>query len=68
MVKALYDVNDNVRFELRGEMREYDGVIFIADKYGIFEDNTQPYYDIFVKSENMLYKHIPQTSILRKND
>lgn len=34
------------------------GTIYIVDKFGTFEDNSDVSYDIMVESENCLYKHI----------
>lgn len=38
-------------------------VIYIIDKYGTFEDNSDVSYDILVKEENCLYKHINERLI-----
>lgn len=47
-----------VKFELNGEIKE--GTVYIIDKYGTFEDDSDVSYDILVKNENehCLYKHI----------
>ena len=42
------------------------GVIAIVDKYGVFEDNSEVYYDILINEENMLYKHVIETAINSK--
>ena len=43
-----------------------EGVIAIIDKYGTFFDSSDVSYDILVKSENMLYKHFSENSIVEK--
>ena len=47
-----------VKFELNGEIKE--GIVYIIDKYGTFEDDSDVSYDILVtnEKENCLYKHI----------
>lgn len=47
-----------VKFELNGEIKE--GIVYIIDEYGTFEDDSDVSYDILVKNENehCLYKHI----------
>jgi hypothetical protein len=44
----------------------YKGIIEIVDAYGIFTDSSEPYYDIktCIKENNLLIKHIPQSSII----
>ena len=61
--QPLYKENDNVSFLLDGE--QYIGTIFIVDKFGIFFDNSEPYYDIWieVQGKKILVKHIPQSRI-----
>ena len=43
-----------------------EGVIAIIDKYGTFFDSSDVSYDILVKSENILYKHFSENSIVEK--
>jgi len=38
------------------------GIISIVDKYGIFVDNTQVYYDIYVEGMG-LFKHIAEKGV-----
>lgn len=56
-----YNVGDNVSFMLQDEKK--NGDIYIIDKYGTFEDNSDVSYDILVKEENCLYKHINERLI-----
>lgn len=62
---VLYDYNDEVSFSFDGE--KYTGTIEIIDKFGYFFDNSEPYYDIYMKDHNVLVKHVPQSTI-RKVD
>lgn len=41
------------------------GIIYIIDKYGTFEDNSDVSYDILVGDENCLYKHIREDYIIK---
>ena len=61
--QPLYKENDSVSFLLDEE--QYVGTIFIVDKFGIFFDNSEPYYDIWIKvqGKKILVKHIPQSRI-----
>lgn len=60
--KPKYNLNNLVKFELDGEIKE--GRIYIIDKYGTFADPSDVSYDIMVDSENCLYKHINEKYIL----
>lgn len=40
------------------------GEIIIIDAFGTFEQNEEPSYDIFIKEENCLYKHVRQSQII----
>ena len=57
-----YQYGNLVKFELNGEIKE--GTIYIIDKYGTFEDDSNVSYDILVGNENCLYKHINEKYIL----
>ena len=56
--KPKFKVNDNVSFEFKGETKT--GVVWIVDAYGTFDDPSDASYDIYVESENMLYKHFSE--------
>lgn len=56
-----YKIGDNVSFTLENEIKQ--GEIYIVDKYGTFEDDSDVSYDIFVKSDNVLYKHVKETML-----
>lgn len=51
-----FEYNQKVQFNFNNAVKE--GYIYIIDKYGTFEDNSDVSYDIMVESENCLYKHI----------
>lgn len=61
--KPKFKVNDSVNFIIGNTKRI--GTVFIVDKYGTFEDNSDVSYDIFVESENMLYKHINEKYVTK---
>lgn len=50
-----FKIGDKVKFEFNGTKV---GEVYIVDPYGTFEQNLYASYDILVKEENMLYKHI----------
>lgn len=56
-----YKIGDNVSFTLGNVIKQ--GEIYIVDKYGTFEDDSDVSYDIFVKSDNVLYKHVKETML-----
>jgi hypothetical protein len=57
--KPKYKHKDKVSFKIFDKI--YNGEIHIIDKYGVFEDNTDVYYDILVN--DTIYKHIKESSI-----
>lgn len=61
---SLCKVGDEVMFTLNGIKRE--GIVFIVDANGTFERPKVPSYDIWVESENMLYKHVPYDMVCKK--
>lgn len=65
MEPAKFKLDDKVTFTSENEVKE--GTIFIVDRYGTFEQNVEPSYDILVESENCLYKHIVQSKVKSKN-
>ena len=54
--KPKFKYNDDVKFIFNSETKY--GKIYIIDKYGTFEDDSDVSYDIFVEQNNCLYKHI----------
>ena len=62
MIKTIYKEGQIVKFKINNIIKE--GIILIVDKYGTFEQNKEPSYDIMVTEENTLYKHIIQSMII----
>lgn len=62
--KPKFKHGDVVEFIIDGNKKQ--GVIAIIDRFGIFMDDSEVYYDIFIEEENMLYKHIKETTELTK--
>ena len=60
---AIYKIDDKVSFIFDG--KKYEGIIAIVDAFGIFFDNSEPYYDIYIElqEQKILVKHVPQSSI-----
>ena len=58
-----YDYYDIVEFDLNEIITGY---IYIIDAFGTFECNNEVCYDIYAKEKNCLYKHIPESWIIRK--
>ena len=42
------------------------GCIAIVDKFGTFEQEEEPSYDIFIAEENLLVKHVRQSDVIEK--
>ena len=73
MNKPKYKENDKVKFNLSYNNKEYTiiGEIYIIDKYGTFEQNEEPSYDIYVDNfidtnKPCLVKHIRESFIIEK--
>lgn len=68
--KAEYTRGDIVTFTFEHE--QVTGEIYIVDRYGTFEQNEEPSYDILVENSPhcdggcCLYKHIRQSKIVEK--
>lgn len=62
--KPKFKYNDNVKFTYVDSEVKY-GVIYIIDKYGTFEDDSDVSYDIFVENDNCLYKHINEKYVTK---
>lgn len=56
-----FNYGDKVEFTIGNETIK--GEIYIIDKYGVFEDNTDVHYDIMSNEKNCLYKHIKETLV-----
>lgn len=59
-----YKKGDVVKFEFGENEDILEGEIRIVDKYGTFEQNEEPSYDIYRLENNTLYKHIKQSSVI----
>lgn len=40
-----------------------EGYVFIVDKWGTFEQNEEPSYDVYVPEMNMLFKHLRESGV-----
>ena len=63
--KPKFKEGDLVSFMI-GE-KQVTGKVFVVDKWGIWMDHSDVYYDIMDEKANMLYKHIEEKS-LRKEE
>lgn len=61
-----FKVDEKVKFDFDGQ--EKVGTVYIVDKFGTFEDNTDVSYDILVEEENMLYKHFNEKYVTKYED
>lgn len=68
--KPMYSVGDQVSFQMTIDenVETFDGTIEIVDRFGTWEDSSQPSYDIMVSDwygsgEPMFCKHINESSI-----
>lgn len=57
-----YDYDDVVKFKI--DDQTFEGVVYIIDRYGTFEQNEEPSYDVYNKSQNILYKHVRESWII----
>ncbi len=60
-----------VRFSIKdqdGTEKTYDGVIYIVDANGTFEQHEEPSYDIMalVDGEKTLFKHIRESQVTER--
>lgn len=62
--KPRFKQGDVVEFIIDGNKKQ--GVIAIVDRFGIFVDDSEVYYDIFIKEDNVLCKHIKEADDLIK--
>ena len=68
--KTLFNYGDLVQFdfESNGQIQVITGTVEIIDKYGTFEQNEEPSYDLYRKENNTLYKHIRQSELKKADD
>ena len=62
--KPKFKVSDWVSFDWRGE--KIEGEIWVVDAYGTFFQTKEPSYDIFSPKKNMLYKHMEESCVTKK--
>ena len=58
----IYKIGDKVDLDCCGTIKS--GKIFIVDRYGTFECPGVVSYDIMCESEDILYKHCPNTLVI----
>ena len=63
--KPKYCENDLVEFKFFKDEPNKVGIIYIVDKWGTLSDDSDVSYDILVKEENMLYKHISERYVVK---
>lgn len=71
-----YKLNETVSFNIviEGKLETFTGFVYIIDRYGCFEDDTDVCYDIMVSDKkyvsdvntegHCLFKHINEKSII----
>ena len=59
--KPKYAYQEVVKFVIGDEIKV--GTVEIIDAYGTFFQSEEPSYDVLVKEENCLYKHIRESNI-----
>ena len=62
--KPKYKINDIITIKYDDIVKT--GIVAIVDKFGTFFDNSDVSYDIFVKEENTLIKHINEKYVVKK--
>ena len=57
-------------FNIEGEIQKIDGVIYIVDAYGTFEQNEEPSYDIeaLYRGEVTLFKHVRESEVSERGN
>lgn len=63
--KPKYHENDLVEFQWLKDKPNKVGIVYIVDKWGTLSDDSDVSYDILVKEENMLYKHISERYVVK---
>lgn len=62
--KPKYKEGTTVKFIIGNKLKT--GVIWVVDEFGTFDYKEDVSYDIMVESENCLYKHIPEKSVVQR--
>ena len=58
-----YVRGDVVTFQFFADKEPLEGMVAIVDRYGTFEQNEEPSYDIYRFTDNTLYKHVRQSLV-----
>ena len=58
-----YEKGDVVKFQFSEAMDTLEGMVEIVDRYGTFEQNEEPSYDIYRFENNTLYKHVRESMV-----
>ena len=59
-----YKKGDIVKFDFNKGEEPLQGMIEIVDRYGTFDQNEEPSYDIYRFENNTLYKHIRESLVV----
>ena len=62
--KPKFKEGDVVAFMFGG--KRVNGKVIVVDKWGIWMDHSDVYYDIINEEENMLYKHVEEKFLKKK--
>lgn len=58
-----YEYGDIVKFNIKNDV--ITGKVYIIDKYGTFDDDSDVSYDILDDVNHILYKHIREDKLLK---
>lgn len=58
-----YKKGDVVKFEFFSDRDPLEGMIEIVDRFGTFEQNEEPSYDVYRFEDNTLYKHVRESLV-----
>ena len=67
---AFYRKCNGISEFTQGEIQKIDGVIYIVDAYGTFEQNEEPSYDIeaLYRGEVTLFKHVRESEVSEREN
>lgn len=63
-MKNKFKKGDGVVLTIAGKILEC--MVETVDADGVFDDHSQPYYDIYCEEDGTLYKHFPE-SLLKQS-
>lgn len=64
-----YGLNDTVGFDftdMDGNKTHVVGKVYIIDAYGVFENDSDVFYDIM--TDDCLFKHVIETLLTKENE